>query len=55
MEMSFSEMLFYGGIIGMATIAAVGVIMVFVMYVRGNRLKTKLDEEYGKQDTAKKQ
>ena len=47
--MSFTpgEMLFYGGIVGMAIVLAVAVIVVIVLSGSRKRLRRKLSEEYG--------
>ena len=41
------EMLFYGGILGMAIVVIVSVILICVMSGSRKRLRRKLSEEYG--------
>lgn len=41
------EMLFYGGILGMAVVLLVSVIVFCVMSKSRKRLRRKLDNEYG--------
>lgn len=47
--MSFTpgEMLFYGGIVGMAIVAIVSIIVIAVLSGSKKRLRRKLNEEYG--------
>ena len=45
---SDGTILFYSGIIGMIVAAIGAVISIVIFSVSGNRLKRKLDEEYGK-------
>ena len=47
--MSFTpgEMLFYGGIIGMVTVAVAAIIVIAVLSGSRKRLRRKLNEEYG--------
>ncbi len=55
MEWLTNEALFYGGIIVAGCSVAVSVIYFSIAYVRWMRLSIKLDEEYGKKKSAKKQ
>ena len=45
--MNFSELLFYGGIVGMAITVIVGAVIFFLMVKHKKRLQRKLNEEYG--------
>ena len=42
------EMLFYGGVIGMAIVAVAAIIVAAVLSGSRKRLRRKLDEEYGR-------
>lgn len=46
--LSSSEILFYGGMVGMAVTIFMLVVMLVVFRITGNRLKRKLEQEYGK-------
>lgn len=48
MGLLISEMLFYGGVIGMAIAAITTVACAVIFSVTGKRLKRKLEQEYGK-------
>ncbi|MDR3120352.1 MAG: hypothetical protein LBU58_03310 [Clostridiales bacterium] len=41
------EMLFYGGIAGMAIVVAIAVVVIAVLAGSQRRLRKKLNEEYG--------
>ena len=47
--MSFTpgELLFYGGIVGMAVIVIIAVIVVAILFGSRKRLRSKLNDEYG--------
>lgn len=45
--LSGSELLFYGGIAVMAAVAAAAVLCAVVFAATGNRLRKKLEQEYG--------
>jgi hypothetical protein len=47
MDLTPGEMLFYGGIIGMAAIVIVSVIVIAILAGSRKRLRKKLNEEYG--------
>lgn len=47
MSLTPGEMLFYGGIAGMAVVVIVAVIVIIVLASSRSRLRRKLDEEYG--------
>jgi predicted membrane metal-binding protein len=47
MNFTPGEMLFYGGIIGMAVVVIVAVIVIAVLAGGRKRLRRKLNEEYG--------
>jgi type II secretory pathway pseudopilin PulG len=47
MNLTPGEMLFYGGIVGMAIVIIVAVIVVAVLAGSRKRLRRKLQEEYG--------
>ena len=47
MNFTPGEMLFYGGIAGMAIVFVVAVVVVIVMAGSRKRLRRKLNEEYG--------
>lgn len=47
MELTPGEMLFYGGIAGMAITLVVAIIVIIVMSGSRRRLRKKLKEEYG--------
>jgi hypothetical protein len=47
MDFTPGEMLFYGGIAGMALVALIAVIVIIVMSGSRKRLRRKLNEEYG--------
>jgi len=47
-EVSGSELLFYGGIACIATAVVLAVAAAVVLHITGKRLKHKLEEEYGK-------
>ena len=49
MELTPGEMLFYGGIAGMAITLVVAIIVIIVMSDSRRRLRKKLKEEYGEQ------
>ena len=48
MNLTPGEMLFYGGIAGMAVVAVVSLIVIIVMSGSRKRLRNKLSDEYGK-------
>lgn len=50
MSLTPGEMLFYGGIIGMAVAAAAAIIVTAVLSGSRKRLRRKLNEEYGSRD-----
>ena len=47
MDFTPGEMLFYGGIAGMALVAVVSVIVVIILSGSRKRLRRKLNDEYG--------
>lgn len=47
--MSFSEMLFYGGITAVAVSLGLAVVAIVIYKIRASRLKRLLDSEYGRQ------
>jgi predicted membrane metal-binding protein len=47
MNFTPGEMLFYGGIAGMAIAAVVSIIVIAVLAGSRKRLRRKLDDEYG--------
>ena len=46
MDLTPGEMLFYGGIVGMAIVAIVAIVVVAVLSGSRKRLRQKLNEEY---------
>ena len=47
MDFTPGEMLFYGGIVGMAIVVVVAVVVIVVLSGSRKRLRRKLNEEYG--------
>jgi hypothetical protein len=47
MDFTPGEMLFYGGIAGMAIVAVVAIVVILIMAGSRKRLRRKLNEEYG--------
>jgi len=47
MDFTPGEMLFYGGIAGMAIVIVVAAVVIIVMAGSRKRLRRKLNEEYG--------
>ena len=47
MDFTPGEMLFYGGIAGMAIVAIIAVIVIIILSGSRKRLRRKLNEEYG--------
>lgn len=47
MNLTPGEMLFYGGIIGMAITLVIAIIVIVVLSGSRKRLRRKLNEEYG--------
>jgi hypothetical protein len=47
MDFTPGEMLFYGGIIGMAVVAVAAITVIAVLSGSRKRLRRKLNEEYG--------
>jgi ABC-type lipoprotein release transport system permease subunit len=48
MGLTPGEMLFYGGIAGMAVVVVVAIIVIVVLSGSRKRLRQKMNEEYGK-------
>lgn len=48
MNLTPGEMLFYGGIAGMAVVVIVAIIVIIVMSGSRRRLRKRLSDEYGK-------
>lgn len=46
--LSVSEMIFYGGIMVMASACVLAVICAAIFIITGKRLKERLEQEYGK-------
>jgi hypothetical protein len=46
MSLTVGEMLFYGGIAGMALVALVSIVVIVILSGSRKRLKNKLNEEY---------
>lgn len=47
-NVSVSELLFYGGLIGMGTTMILALLAAVIFRITGKKLKRKLEEEYGK-------
>lgn len=47
-NVSVSELLFYGGLIGMGTTMILALLAAVIFRITGKNLKKKLEEEYGK-------
>jgi len=47
MDFTPGEMLFYGGIAGMAVVLLISLIVIIIMSGSRKRLRRKLNEEYG--------
>lgn len=47
MNLTPGEMLFYGGIAGMAVVTVVAIVVILIMAGSRKRLRRKLNEEYG--------
>ena len=47
MDFTPGEMLFYGGIVGMAIVVVVSIIIIVILSGSRKRLRRKLNEEYG--------
>jgi hypothetical protein len=50
MSLTPGEILFYGGMIGMAVVAAAAIIVTVVLSGSRKRLRRKFNEEYGSKD-----
>lgn len=54
MNLSVSEKLLYGGIAGMAVVAALVITGIVIFAITGRKIKRKLEEEYGKPPISQK-
>lgn len=54
MNLSVSEKLLYGGIVGMAVVAALVITGIVIFAITRRKIKRKLEEEYGKPPISQK-